>query len=633
MSRQTAAMKPRKTISNPLQRGKGPAASSNHRRSGVVQLLITLTGVAFCIGLLWQVLEHGHDTQDLQQLHADLQQQESSSNKMTTSTVVSGSNTFTTVQEVRNEFYRRYGGKEVSEAILSKGVHAFGSVTATAHRILQSASRKQPFVLSFAGYSVTVGRGNHYQQSFPFVLERILRPLLQHTLDVPILVRNAAIGGIPSFPYGFCFEHFLGNDAQVISWDFSMNEGRGAAVLESYIRQSQHQLPQRPMVILLDTNLERCQLLQRYTELGLLADGMCVGMAKDVVDDPKMLDWPDEKKAPGFQHWQEFGAPKRCPGRGNWHPKKMEHELLGWMIAMHFVQAVEEAQGIMDRDANWKTIFSKQDASLPSFPKPLSKTPANSDAVTDLLFGHASADGETYKMKELSCRTNFLPATDKDKVLPSIVVSGLSPGISADNIMEERSDDAYRAGWVLDVSKIERDTKIKVDQCGGLGYVDLKTALYGVPESGTLRLWLPVEGPSHDDHEHTEIDTDANHWFDELILCEANEKRPPDACHLDQDLEYTVGGATVESPTMIKGAAEYLKRHTCVHVGIPVNAQITRLEDVQSATDNSVLPTAQRQQFGFPEDHVGLIVDLRAKSNVSRKNGACCLSHIVWEQH
>jgi hypothetical protein len=242
-------------------------------------------------------------------------------------------------------------------------------------------------------------------------------------------------------------------------------------------------------------------------------------------------------------------------------------------------------------------------------------------------------------MKQLSCRTSFLPAVDQDKVLPSVVVSGMSPGITADNIMEVRSDGAYQSGWVLDVSKVERQTKVKVEQCGGLGYVDMKIALYGIPESGPLRLWLPLEGESvhlHNEHDHKDDDTAAKHWFDDLVVCEANEKRPASACQLDSDVEYTVGGVVVESTRMIAGAGEYLKRKTCVNVGVPANAQVTKLGDVRAVDGSAISPEARIQLAGSGEpedDRVGLIVDVKVKDKVTRDNGACCLSHIVWEQH
>ena len=34
----------------------------------------------------------------------------------------------------------------------------------------------------------------------------------------------------------------------------------------------------------------------------------------------------------------------------------------------------------------------------------------------------------------------------------------------------------------LGCEQTERDTKNKVDKCGGLGYIDMKVALYGISE-------------------------------------------------------------------------------------------------------------------------------------------------------
>lgn len=217
------------------------------------------------------------------------------------------STTTVTVKQVKEEFYMRYGGKQEGDRILAKGVQIFGTSSATAERILQSAALQEPFVMSFAGYSVTVGRGNYFSQSYPFVIERILQPLVQSAFGIPVTMRNSAIGGIPSFPYGFCFEHFLGEDASVISWDYSMNEGNGNAVLESYLRHSQAQLKKQPMMILLDTNKQRCSLLKEYAEKGLIKDALCVGMANSVLDVKAIAEKPDSEKPLGLRQWNDFG--------------------------------------------------------------------------------------------------------------------------------------------------------------------------------------------------------------------------------------------------------------------------------------------------------------------------------------
>ena len=538
------------------------------------------------------------------------------------------------IQAVRQEFYHRYGGAPAAQALFERGIHSFGdSLPHTAARLLRARASKKQLVLSFAGYSVTVGRGNHLSESYPLVLREILRPVLQQTLQLDLIVRNAAIGGIPSFPYGFCFEHFLGADADFVSWDYSMNEQKGdAAVLESYLRQSQNQLSNRPMVMVLDTNKQRCRLLRDYAEQGLIREGLCVGRAKDAVPQLQEI-LQSEPLPPGFTDWDEFGAGPSCPGRGSWHPKKKEHELIGWMLAMYFVEAAALAEKMLLDETTWQ---SDDDDPPLLFPAPLVPPPDNPSAVTELLYG----PGPGQPMKQLSCRTNFLPATDADKVLPSIVVAGLAPGVSSDNIMEPRSDETYATGWVLDVSTVERETKVKVEKCGGLGYIDMKIALYGIPDSGTLKLWLPVEDDRHDGN-HEEGEEAAPHWFDELIVCEANEKRPDGACHLDTDVEYTVGGVRVESPQMVSGAAEYLKRKTCVHVGIPEGARITRLGDLHGGTTDEssevVLSAEAKQRLSrggaLRDTHVGLVVELKAREKVERAQGACCVSHVVWAQH
>ena len=108
------------------------------------------------------------------------------------------------IRQVRDEFYNRYGGKEYGDMLLSKGIKSFGSIDATAQRMVDAARNSRPFVISFSGYSITVGRGNYFNQSFPFILEQVLKRPMEKILDVQLVVRNAAIGGIPSFPYGFC---------------------------------------------------------------------------------------------------------------------------------------------------------------------------------------------------------------------------------------------------------------------------------------------------------------------------------------------------------------------------------------------------------------------------------------------
>jgi len=401
-----------------------------------------------------------------------------------------------------------------------------------------------------------------------------------------------------------------------------MNEmAKDPAVFEAYVRQALHQLPKRPMIIMVDNNRVRTKLLEDYVNAGILKDALTVAKA-DTVIDAALLQKPDNEKPSGLQQWDDWGAPARCPGKGSWHPKLREHEFMGWMIAMHFVKALERVAEIQTQTPNdWQSKYARmENKAMVTFPDPMSTPPNNDKSVTEILFGH-KGDNHQYQMKALSCRTNFLPATDYDKVLQTLVVSGISNRATAANIMDERPDDIYQEGWALDVSQVERDTKRKVERCGGLGYIDMKIALYGIPESGKLELFLPFEAMPHDhDHDLNSAEhMEAQHWFDGLIICEANDKRPNEACQLDRDIEYVVGGARVASVAMVNGAGEYLKRKTCVNVGVPEGAKVSRRNII--GTDGSTV------------DSVGLQVEIAVKGKVTRKDGACCISHVVWEQH
>jgi hypothetical protein len=294
---------------------------------------------------------------------------------------------------------------------------------------------------------------------------------------------------------------------------------------------------------------------------------------------------------------------------------------------MHFLKALERAYELQQTNSPSTNGLQQRPLNTPAtYPKPLSpKIPDNDPRVTEILYGHGNQNGE-FVMKDLSCRTSFLPATDHTKALPSLAVSGFAEGDL--DIMIDRTHAHYKEGWVLDVSNVERDTKRKVEQCGGLGYIDMKIAMYGIPDSGKLRLWLPYEGKKTGSVESTE----ANVWYDDIVICEANEKRSDKACNLDRDLEIVVGGVPVTNILPVKGAAEYLKRKTCVNVAIPENAMVTTLGGVRS-TDGLPLSAEDKEKFGRDDMDIGLVVDFTAKSTVTRQDGACCLSHIIWEQH
>jgi len=537
------------------------------------------------------------------------------------------------ITQLRMEFYERYGGETAAKAMLRRGVKTFennsgskgtdnavsGSVRSTANRFLSaivrheasalSSSEQPKFVMAFAGYSVTVGRGNHLEQSYPFVLEHILSPILEMPpLGIKLVVRNSAIGGIPSFPYGWCLSNFLGKDADLVSWDYGMNEGNGASGLESYVRQALMMPKSPPLFVLLDMKRPRLDLLQTYVDLGAMPDPIALG-GRDAVD-KRLLGLPEGDRPTGLQKWNEWGAPKGAPGQSPWHPKKMEHELMGWMLAMHMLEALDVALEDMGHDADWrsKILELEEQRTIGSaevfLPPPV--TDASKSGATSLLHGRVSdTDRSKWQMNHISCRTSFLPNISGD--LDSIIQSGVTK--DEEDMLKSRDDSLFNGGWVMDVGKLERDTKLKVLKYGGLGYIDMKTAYYGIPSSGALKLWLPYEGSAKTG------DAPAFNYFNAIILCEVNEKRGDGECNMMSDLALRVGNEVVpkSSVSRIKGVASYLKKEICIRIDIPGEAKISF--------------KSEEQMKG-----VGLTLEVSVTGpGVSREKGACSISHVIWE--
>ncbi len=551
------------------------------------------------------------------------------------------------IDKVKEEFYMRYGGKREALDMLKRGIFIAAdteehSVHHTAERIVRAVLREQEeqsegeepkrnkFTMSFGGYSVTVGRGNYFHQSYPFVIEKILKPLFEESLHLDLVVRNSAIGGIPSFPYGWCLPNFLGEDSDVISWDYGMNEGNGAEALEAYLRQSLRNLPKRPMMIILDTKQPRIDLLKAYYKNGILTDSIAVARGEIVNKDVLQK---DEKDRPiGLQNWDKWGSPPGSPGQSRWHPKYMEHEMIGWNIAMHFIDAIEAALTMLDSMEKFNNLHlpikDENHESLTLLPPPITGIPKgdSNQAVTHILHGvklEENDESSLWHMDRVSCRTNFLPNIKGH--MSEIIVSGTASEIGDD--LMEKTDEQYQSGWVLDVGKVERDTKRKVAKVGdgGLGYIDMKLALYAIPESGTLKLSLPYEGPTHKHKHDHDSDMKAPHWFEALVFCEVNEKRTDQECKTEEDLTFIVGGVKSPSVTKITSVASYLKKAICVNVEIPKDAVVTKVNTSGEEDTGLLAPESDTVQLSIEITVTG--------KHVNRRDGACSISHAVWQSH
>ena len=524
--------------------------------------------------------------------------------------------------DLRKEFINRYGGYNAARYILQASTSTFqpamhklegnidGSIQVPlavrhlAERMVACKTSKRPFKMAFGGYSVTAGRGNRFDQSYPFVIQRLLEGAIKD-LGIPALeVRNAALGGAPSFPYGWCLENFLGEDPDVVSWGFAMNEANvgGGIVegLEGYLRRAVV-MKTSPMLLVEDahTALPRRQMLQYYADHGVGLDTLVVHSKP--ASEP-FVTLHDGIKPGGFVDWRKFGAPPGAPGQAPHHPAVKEHEFIGWIVALHFLSAIELASICLEENATLCQTGSptnhNKDLPPPTFS--LQNATQMSPKLYSLLYGSPKASNEAsskWSMNKASCYTTFQPSLTGN--LEDFVVKGVAKNAQNLDIMLPKGSQFYNEGWVLDLGDSEKKAKRKLARYGGLGFVDSKPALYGVNASGALELLIPLDEAS------TRIDL--------VVVCEVNERRGENECNMERDLAFAVGGIPVKPKLMSFGSASYLGKPICCELPIP--------PDITGSVAAAL---------GEEKNRLGISLKISVQSTkVTTKDGACSVSHVV----
>ena len=552
-------------------------------------------------------------------------------------------------------------------------------VVATACRFHDARKRRRPFTMAFGGYSVTAGRGNRHRDSYPLRLRSLLETVVKMAGIPDLRVTNAAIGGCPSFPYGWCMSNFWGGGGggggpavvpDVVNWDYSMNESNGSPEgLEAYIRHLLSTYGRRPDIeerrhvvvpklIVKDhsTAKHRRALLHEYSPTWLHD---AVALHTDRIVQP-FLARDEDFRPPGFRRWREWGAPRGAPGQALHHPAVQEHTLNAWILTMHFLSALEYMMGHLEQmdgeicsaAHNSSPLHNDQESgddlslSSPSIVLPppvsgriLNKTDIEFDPV---LFGRPIND-ESWTMNPVQCRTTFQPIRQGD--LSDIVVSG-TIGEDVDSALP-KSQMYYNRGWTLDLSEGERAAKRRLSMYpDGLGFIDSKEAYYGIYESPHMKLLLPIDA-RHGRPMPPRIGDQATDWVDSIVLCEVNEKSvEPNKCNLDTDIGLLIGGANVTNASTAPNTTEttasavnskmiktvgsvYLGKPICKYVGIPSDAQLTSHNHLLIGSGHSKY--IHEDDRYLEEDQVGLLVEIYVTNpHIVHVDQACSISHVIW---
>jgi len=387
-----------------------------------------------------------------------------------------------------------------------------------------------------------------------------------------------------------------------------MNEPNGVAQgLESYVRHGLV-MQRRPKIIILDTHnaKPRRELIQRYFNDGYLSDPVIINT--DPAKEP-FLEVSESQRPYGFQEWRKFGAPMGAPGQARHHPAVKEHELIGWMLAMHFLSALEVAAASIMHSKDMQVSDIQHDNTLPIPHHNVSKEMNN---PTSLIFGVPKSP-TTWKMNKIQCRTTF------DPILTGAMQDILISGSSAEDIdvMLPKGPMLYNKNWVLDLGDTEKTAKRKIERYSGLGFLDIKKAYYGVFASGLLQLFLPTTIKTAHEMES------AKDYFQSLVICEVNERKEHKECNLERDVTFMVGGVKAESVHAIEGkGVSYLGKKLCVNVGIPPSAKISSKKDITEDTEKIE-----------KSEQVGIKLDIAISDpSIILRTGRCSISHIIWEE-
>mmetsp|Transcript_64707 Transcript_64707/g.76618 ORF Transcript_64707/g.76618 Transcript_64707/m.76618 type:complete len:416 (+) Transcript_64707:592-1839(+) len=395
-----------------------------------------------------------------------------------------------------------------------------------------------------------------------------------------IKVINAAIAESTSLPFACCLDEILGTDdggIDAIGWDWSANEAAAGATegFEAFVRRM-GVLNGRPMLIVKDDyklGSSRRELLRRLVRESDGGGGAVVPRDTMVVHTdpatrPFFQNVCQEDLTPGLMDWGEYGTPANAREKARRNPTVREHELIAWVVVMHFLSALELiAAGEVEERSGKEMEDDVRDCLLPP-PVTLSATSAMSPSLQSLLYGSPTEDGG-YRFPPLKCQTSFTPLLSSSKnKLSRVILSGTSDADDID-ILLPWGPMYYHQGWVYGLSERDRNSHQNINRFGHLGFKDMRRAYFGVGASGPLTLFLPVAMHNDTTAVTGHVPVAAVDYITSVTLCGVDGVKAEKGCHVERDLNVTVGGiSNVTVEAMAIDAAMVGNTKLCLFVRI-----------------------------------------------------------------
>jgi hypothetical protein len=521
--------------------------------------------------------------------------------------------------------------------------------------------KKNEFVVLVVGSSAAAGYGNAHEQSYPFQLQDILRRAFR-LQGLELVVRSLAMEDTSEFPLAWCLPHYTkttttsttitNTKPDVVIWDFGGDTP--PARLEAFLRVTANlwnnnnnkdkndETDRFPFFMFREGSVGsdlRSRVIQYYMDANILVDPVVIRHSQAA---QPFLTLGDMDRPDGLQKWREFGI--TGPSQSRWLLSLQEHEMIAWLISMHLLTALElvaaneilgENQVLMSSSSATSSTFMKIAAALPP---PLSKDfqkfhgrpweslvrgeydPNSLHCYTSFDFMVRNAEMEMDPVV-VNNHADYSPDTTIASNLDELIVVGTIG--QATELLLPKAVNWFAQGWVLDLDAPTRRSKLLMrhdESSNFLGFPDWKQAYYGAPQSGALKLFVPIGTDASLKH------AQASNSIDLLVLCESDALQESGSCTLRKDTTIRVGGKLATIETMDTDIVASFEKQTCIQVLVPPDATLSK----STAASTSTRAGSQKSQ---KEVMYGLPIEIQVtNSKVTWSNGPCSVAHVIFQR-
>ena len=352
-----------------------------------------------------------------------------------------------------------YGPDTYADLFVDNENHRFrtafaGSLPQLQRRIALRVLQQQPLVWATGGHSSAAGHGNYWTESYTAVLERLAQPLFR-AVQSDVVGRNHAMGATGSWPeIASCLESVMGKDADVISWDYGMIDGRNPFGMAYYCYRAG--MSRAACVGMHASGRGHLQALEELRERGMAAlyyNQTLVDESYRRIPDTAGRSQEEIDAMPSHVRYFKCGAGLEtgdpdcgtfkyndtyCPKRkfkAKWHPGWKAQAMDGTYMALLLVQLLEDVLSDWNDEASpWnvaeriRELQASEEADYQRFLE--SDLPSMAIELTAMMEANETAlglDYETLYRKPSLCHTARLPSEIRH--LGILTESALQTGI------------------------------------------------------------------------------------------------------------------------------------------------------------------------------------------------------------